>query len=189
MTPGSADDPIVAFYGGGTDHRGRTLAQILAWPDESLEMVHDYIQWVFPTAAPSGVNRHAPLVSDATRAAFAARPELRDALSQSLERMLSFYGLHRDLLSGVPRIVPDQQTFADRAADWLWPGDHNHLRLTRILHSLAALGLTADAAALQRCLLTDIAGAAGRGRVTVETIRYWREALPGGGDNPAPASR
>ena len=46
-------DPIVTFYSGGADDRGRTLEQILAWADDRLESVHDYIQWVFPTIAPS----------------------------------------------------------------------------------------------------------------------------------------
>lgn len=183
MTSTGADDPIVAFYSGGPDHRGRTLEDILGWSDAALEAVHDYIQWLFPTSAPSGVNPHAPLVSAATRTAFAARPELRAALARSLERMVLFYGLRRESAgTDDVRVVPDERRFAARAAVWLLPGNHNHLRLTRIIQSLAALGLTADAAALQRCLLDDVAGG-GRGRVTAETMRYWRSALtlPGGG--------
>ncbi len=183
MTTSPSDDRIVAFYAGGPDHRGRTLEEILGWTDAALEEVHDYIQWLFPTPAPSAVNRHAPLVSAATRAAFAARPELRAGLARARDRLLAFYGLCREEgPGGDVRVVPDPQTFADRAAEWLWPGDHNHLRLTRIIQSLAALGLEADAAALQRCLLTDVAAGPGRDRVTPDTLRYWREALgPRGG--------
>ena len=66
-------DPIVVFYSGGTDGNGRTLREILGWSDATLEGVHDYIQWVFPTRQPSGVNPFAPLVTAETVRAFAAR--------------------------------------------------------------------------------------------------------------------
>ena len=59
--PGS--DRLVNFHRGGRDSEGRTLPGILAWDDDRLEAVHDYIQWVFPTRRPSGVNAAAPLVS------------------------------------------------------------------------------------------------------------------------------
>src|ERR1019366_1048610 len=31
-----------------TDTEGRLLEDILAWPDDDLEEVHDFIQWLFP---------------------------------------------------------------------------------------------------------------------------------------------
>jgi hypothetical protein len=34
-------DPIVRFYSGGVDHRGRTVDEILAWSDYRLEAFHD----------------------------------------------------------------------------------------------------------------------------------------------------
>lgn len=170
------EDPIVSFYSGGTDDRGRTLERILEWRDEDLEAVHDYIQWVFPTAAPSAVNPSAPLVSDATRAEFDARPELRAALRESFERMLTFYGFRRTGDNSQVRVDIDKSSFADRARIWLHPGNHNHLRLTRIMQSLAALGLFPEAEALQRCL-TDVYKGAGRTRITNDTYRYWMDAL------------
>src|SRR5262245_41132324 len=91
-----ATDRIIAFFSGGPDDRGRTLGQILAWEDDDLEVTHDYIQWVFPTPARSGVNPTAPLVTESTTAAFVARPDLRAGLSRALDRMLAFYGLRRD---------------------------------------------------------------------------------------------
>ena len=42
---------------------GHTLSEILSWSDDRLEAVHDYIQWLFPTGLPSGVNPAPPLVS------------------------------------------------------------------------------------------------------------------------------
>lgn len=172
-----APDPIVAFYSGGMDHRGRTLAQILSWPDDRLEAVHDYVQWVFPTVSPSGVNPFAPRITDATRAAFAARPELRQALLGAFDRMLAFYGLLRTTDAAGVQVGLDPRDFEARAGNWLQPGNHNHLRLTRIMDSLAALGLPHEAHALQQCLLTRIHPGPGARRILPETIHYWRQVV------------
>jgi opioid growth factor receptor-like protein len=171
MTPGS--DPIVSFYRGGRDSAGRTLAEILAWDDDRLEAVHDYIQWVFPTRQPSGVNPDAPLVSDRTAEAFATDPALRDALLRALDRMLTFYGCRRN----GARIEMDPARFLERARTWLRPGNHNHLRLTRIMQSLSALGLPDEARGLQRCLLEDVADGPGGGLVTGRTRQFWKTAV------------
>ena len=169
-------DAIVSFYAGGRDTEGRTLAEILSWNDDRLEAVHDYIQWLFPARQPSGVNPFAPLVTDETAAAFADDLVLRDRLRLSLDRMLTFYGLHRK--GG--RIEADPSRFALRSRVWLRPGNHNHLRLTRIMQSLAALGLEPDARALQRCLLEDIAGGPQRDNVTKRTAEFWKSAVAAG---------
>jgi opioid growth factor receptor-like protein len=172
MSVDSAADPVVAFYAGGRDGSGRTLSGILEWDDEQLEAVHDYIQWVFPTKQPSGVNPFAPLVTDATVRAFADDAALRGRLREALDRMLVFYGLAR---SG-DRVVIEASRFPARARGWLRPGNHNHLRLTRIMESLATLGLRADALALQRCLLEDIVGR-GADAVSPRTAGFWKRAL------------
>jgi hypothetical protein len=171
-------DAIVAFYSGGRDAAGRTLREILAWDDGTLEDVHDYIQWVFPTAQPGRVNPSAPLVTERTRRAFESDAALRDALRDAFRRMLAFYGLRLATDDeGRVRISMDERRFEHRAHTWLRPGNHNHLRLTRIMQSLSALGLGADAAALQRCLLQDVAEGPGMDRVSAATLRFWREAV------------
>ncbi len=90
-------------------------------------------------------------------------------------RMLLFYGLRWS----DDRVEIDPQHFPARARVWLHPGNHNHLRLTRIMESVATLGLRAEARALQRCLLEDVAEAAGAGRISVRTIGFWRRAIDG----------
>jgi hypothetical protein len=171
-------DLIVSFYEGGTDHKGRTLPEILEWPDLQLELTHDYIQWLFPTASPSAVNRSAPLVTPATSAAFAKQPALRDRLLEALDRMLTFYGLRRSTAAdGSVTIEPDPKLFPLRAGEWLHAGSHNHLRLTRIMQSLASLGLPGEARALQRCLLEDIYDGPASLRVSRETYEFWVAAI------------
>jgi len=165
-------NPVVAFYSGGLDADGRSLDQILAWDDERLEAVHDYVQWVFPTRQPSAVNPFAPLATDDTIRAFAADGTLRARLRAALDRMVGFYGLrHRGA-----RIEIDDVRFPTRSRVWLHAGNHNHLRLTRIMDSLATLGLVEEAHALQRCLLDDVAAVAG-GRITDRTLAFWRDAV------------
>jgi hypothetical protein len=167
----ASSDPAVAFYSGGVDHRGRTLDDILAWDDADLESVHDYIQWVFPTRQPSGVNRHAPLVTPITVESFTADTRLRARLRRAFERMLRFYGL-RQTSEGID---PDPARFAARARIWLHRGNHNHLRLTRIMESVATLGLPDEARALQRCLLDRVAPTSGH--VSPATLEFWKRSV------------
>ena len=169
---GGRPDPIAAFYSGAADSEGRTLAEILEWDDDRLEMVHDYIQWLFPTRQPSGVNPIAPTVTAETIRRFAGDLELRERLRRAFDRMLVFYGLKR---RGA-RIEIDDARFPARAGVWLHSGNHNHLRLTRIMDSLATLGLPDEALALQRCLLEDVAGGPGAGRMSPRTLDFWRSA-------------
>lgn len=174
-------DRVVAFYSGDVDDSGRTLEEIWAWSDEELELVHDYIQWMFPIVQTSAVNPSAPLVTDFTAREFAASDGLQDLLRQSLDRMLAFYGLGRSLTEdGRVRIEIDPDRFPERSQNWLCRGDHNHLRLTRIMQSLASLGLMAEARALQRCLLEDVYNGPGRNCIRDDTHEFWLMAVPRG---------
>jgi opioid growth factor receptor-like protein len=174
-------DRVVAFYSGDLDDSGRTLEEIWAWSDEELELVHDYIQWIFPTVQTSAVNPSAPLVTHETVRAFRTEGALRARLKRSLDRMLTFYGLRREAASnGDVHIEIDAARFPERSLNWLCRGDHNHLRLTRIMQSLSALGLPDEARALQRCLLGDIYAGPGRASITDGTYEFWLTAVPPG---------
>lgn len=158
---GSAGHPLVAFYrDGAPDDRGRTLAEILAWDDHRLEAVHDFIQWLFPLPEPSSANPSAPTLAPAAIAAFRATPEMQQRLRQSFNRMMRFYGFawaesspasSGQASESSPTLVRAPH-FAARAGSWLQPGNHNHLRLTRILRSTLLLGLEAESKALFRAL-------------------------------------
>jgi formamidopyrimidine-DNA glycosylase len=166
---------IVAFYeGAAPDDRGRRLGDVLEFHDDQLEEVHDFIQWLFPLPERSGANPSAPVLDAAAIDAFHARPELRAALRTSLDRMLAFYGFgwNGDLIVKTP-------AFALRSG-WLSAGNHNHLRLTRILRSLAVLGEPRAAQALLRILeqLYEEERATGRNRISGTTLTFWRNAIP-----------
>ncbi|TMJ38226.1 MAG: hypothetical protein E6G87_06875, partial [Alphaproteobacteria bacterium] len=49
--------------GEGHDHRGRFLADVLAFDNAILERSHDYIQWLFPLPEASRFSAGAPVLS------------------------------------------------------------------------------------------------------------------------------
>lgn len=152
--------PVVAFYAsGGMDHRGRTLRYVLAQDDDWWEREHDFIQWVFPTPERSMYNAHAPSLKPADADAMRANATVLENLQLALQRARRFWGLDG---RGPMR--------------WVRKGDHNHLRLTRALKSLDALGLTREARQLQEELLA--VAAAHQDEISLETARFWREAIP-----------
>ena len=170
--------PLVAFYrDGAQDDCGRTLEEILAWDDYHLEAVHDFIQWLFPLPEPSGVNPAAPILDPATIHTFRSSLAMRDRLRASFERMLRFYGLV--LVPGKsPLVVERAPGFSARAQNWLWPGNHNHLRLTRILRSTLLLGLEAESKALFQAL--NAIYREFPGRIPARTHAYWSNAAESG---------
>ncbi len=166
-------DKLTRFFSGGEDDQGRTFDEILGWDDARLEMVHDYIQWIFPLPEPSGANPAAPVLDGASIAAIRSSPEMQGRLRAAFERMLAFYGfaLERDT-------VAEGQRFAAASRNWLHAGNHNHLRLTRMLRSLRVLGLGHEAALLWEALrsVSERERASGRRTITTETVSFWRQA-------------
>jgi hypothetical protein len=160
---------ILDFYRGGQDDAVRTLNEILGWPDSELEAVHDFIQWLFPLPERSGANPFAPVLDAATISTFHDSKVLQDRLRQSFLRMLRFYGL--EFHAGVVR---PGANFAERSSNWLHPGNHNHLRLTRMLRSLRLLGLIAESTALFRALSEIYEKHPDC--ITSRTYQFWRNA-------------
>lgn len=173
----SDDERLLAFYSGQFgDDRGRLLWDILAWPDESLEEVHDYVQWLFPLTEPSAFNPRAPLVGPAAIREFHRSAELRRNVLAAFERMLRFYGF--EIMAAEECKIRRAANFAERARVWLTPMNHNHLRITRILKCLRLVGLDAQARAFFAALPAACEMEPSP-PLTVETLRFWREAAWG----------
>jgi hypothetical protein len=166
---------LVAFYrGAGRDHRGRLLSDIHEFDFYELEFHHDYIQWLFPLPEPSGANASAPLLSSEDSAAFKSDDSLRKALLQSFELMLQFYGLELVNRSREVEVVRGKN-HAERSNVWLTRGNHNFLRISRILRSLSLLGCGAHASAFLKCLEGIYAEEAST--IGDTTMGYWRRAV------------
>lgn len=162
---------ILDFYRGtGRDQGGRLLGNVWAFGFERLEKVHDFIQWTFPLREASRFNPEAPLLTDADVAAFRSDPELRQNLRMSFSQMMEFYGF--DVLR--PEGEPVSVTLAHPAARpwWAVAGDHNLLRLTRILASTRILGLEEES----ESLLKELEKVAEKPpRLPGRTILFWQE--------------
>jgi hypothetical protein len=167
--------PLLDFYRGqGTDAQGRTLEEILRWHPRRLESVHDYIQWLFPLPAPSTFNPQAPILDDEEVSAFRQSKTLRQRLLNAFELMLGFYGYRRQAGGNQITIRPSDN-FSDRANNWLTPGNHNHLRISRILESLTHLGRGQDARAWLAVLEATYQDH--RQVIGPVTLDYWRRAV------------
>lgn len=170
--------PLLAFFGcAGTDHRGRTLSQILQKSDRWLEETHDYIQWLFPLDVESQFNPHAPLITDDVCAAFtnpasADRRTLQQNFGLAIRRMLAFYGY--SFSPGFADVSPTSE-WTDKAENWLTDGNHNFMRMTRMLRSMTLLGRRELAHSFHKCLV-----AAARVHPTIITGRvlgFWEAAV------------
>lgn len=183
MTPSR----IIGFYSGTeSDHRGRYLREIQRWPDDQLESVHDYIQWLFPLPEPSGFNVAAPILNPQSIQEFRTRPDLQQNLRVSFLRLANFYGFA--VRVGKHITVTRAPNFAAKATGWLSPGNHNHLRITRILRCLTVLGLEAEAKTLFGCLSEIYEDDQNKPRPAIsdETMLYWREAVRDAGRSEQP---
>jgi hypothetical protein len=179
-------DRWIDFYlGNNFDHRGRTIEQLWSFSDRSLEAVHDYIQWLVPLRSPSPYNPEAPLLND-TSAAFArSSPEMRRRLLTSLQRMLHFYGLGLEpAADGSLVVVLDGERIDERMEVWISDGNHNYLRITRMLACLSEVGLAAEARSFLGVLeeLYAVEDDLPReNRIGPRTLGFWRAAcgVPG----------
>ncbi len=176
------ENRLIGFYSGViSDNRGRRLADIQSWGFDALERTHDYIQWLFPLLTHSPVNPSAPVLDSEVIEAFRSRQDLRDALVRSLETMLRFYGFRLDGSCDEPDVRRSEQ-FEARAANWMTPGNHNHLRITRILACLRTLGLSRHSKAFFRALQEVYAGEtqAKSRAISEESFAFWKSAAGAG---------
>ena len=163
---------LAGFYlGSHHDHKGRTLAEILKQDDFWFEHTHDFIQWVFPLNELSRASLHAPLVDGATRHAFLTDPLFASHMRMCVARMVRFLGLKFDGQS-----LSKAANWDERKKDWFTEHTHNSLRITRMLKSMAFLGLKGDAANLQAGF-ERLCGEEPECGITTESRQFWSTAV------------
>lgn len=175
---GRADESgklLVDFFRGGQDIEGRTLAQMREWDFEHMEMVHDYVQWWFPTDEESMFNMDAPILTAESIQAFKDDEALRKELKTNLMGFCAFLGLECTEEAGKPKIVKAAH-FNERVRNcWssMMGGNHNWLRITRVIRCLGRCSMPDEQAALMVCLETI----AGDNSVRVQSsLPHWRKA-------------
>lgn len=161
---------LLDFYRGkGRDVNRRSLQQLWDLSMEKKESCHDYIQWLFPLEKPSQFNVNAPLLDRDSIASMRQDPLVMANIKRSLTEMLTFYGLRQQ-----NHAIERADNFFQRSQIWLTPNNHNHLRLTRILHSLTLLGLRQEANALLGCL--EELAKEYPNAIDEKTVTFWRRA-------------
>ncbi|WP_025820597.1 opioid growth factor receptor-related protein [Shewanella marina] len=164
------NNPTVDFMlGKEADAFGRHIAQLQNFDHFWLEYDHKYIQMLFPMDTGSKFNKHAALITDVERALFAKSPELRVIQLRSFDMMLDFYGLQRD-----GKNISAKDELSPKSHDWLKSRNHNQLRITRIIRSLALLGQFELA---QKFCVTMTELGQAYGDITPITYSYWQQAL------------
>ena len=166
---------IIDFYQGDrTDHKGRTLSQIRSWDYDLLEHTHDYIQWLFPSRKKSRFNPRAPILDNQQIATFRNTPTLQAELAESFRVILAFYGFQYEQENDRIRVFKSSR-WDDRKRVWLTRGNHNFLRITRVLKSLHTLGLGSHARAFYRAL-SEIYDTEGKDIIGQKTFDIWGNA-------------
>ncbi len=164
---------LVAFYQKGKPNIDKmTLHQIRAQNNDQLEANHSYIQWLFPLDKPSGSSATAPVMDQATIQAFRNSPALKAQVLKSFRVMLGFYGLQMDETTKVISRAPN---FAARSANWLTPGNHNFLRISRIINSLHLFGMH-DYGNAVYTIMMNIRANEGRGIIDDTVHGHWTNA-------------
>jgi hypothetical protein len=155
-----------------TNHDGLYFSDYLKYDRGQLEDDHHYIQWLFPLDTSSLYSPYAPLLTESEIDAFKGDYAALTRMIAALRMMLEFYGLKLFDIDVSPT-VQIQPNDNDRISEWAQDGNHNLLRLTRILKSLTLMGLNQYAEALLRCLWT----VARTFQVSDTTVRYWTAAV------------
>lgn len=162
--------PLLDFYQGVANDKGVYFEDILKWDDQKLEDQHDYIQWLFPLTTKSPYNPTAPTTDDKSITLFKNDPVLRGEMLKAFKRMLKFYGFEMDSKGNIVQAA----NFNKRAANWVTSGNHNYLRITRILKSLELHGLGIYKAPFLKALEKVAADHPNR---VGKAVNFWRSAL------------
>ena len=110
---------LVDFLNGtGPDHQGRYLRDIWDFDDKAIEQTHDFIQWIFPLTEKSMSVPGVPTLSAEDIEAIRTSEVARANLQKSAQWYLGFL---------------------QRNNHWIKSYDHNHLRITRAIKSVAML--------------------------------------------------
>ena len=150
------------FIDEGIDPQGRTLDDILSYSDNKLEATHNCIQWMFPLHEKSFHSTTAQVLDGENIKKLQKSSIAKNNMLKTLDRICKFFG-----------ILDHENT--RKHPMWCRTGNHNLLRITRIIRSLRLFGLEKEAKQFHNSI-TYVAEGEGN-RVSSETYDYWNDAL------------
>jgi hypothetical protein len=150
---------ITDFYiNNGEDNKGRTLKSILEKSDIYLETSHDIIQWLFPLHEKSYHSINSPVLTKEDVEILQSSLIAKENMILSLRRFCKFLGL-----------LPYDQ---NKIRVWCNNGNHNLLRITRIIRSLRLFGIN-DKTIIFYEAISKLAKEKG---ISNNTLEYWEKA-------------
>lgn len=158
-------DEIISFLRGiGKDYLGRTHEDIISCTSEEMERCHSQIQQIFPLHEESKHASTYPIITPEIVAESKKYPEINKNLLKALDIMRCFYGVGeaRDYFVA-PELVYNM---------WCKNGDHNLLRITRIIRSLRLFGLDTHA----NDFYNEVMEVAKERNISEATLNYWKKA-------------
>lgn len=159
---------IVDLFTGGkmpVYHRGvafdeKTLDEVLAETDAQFESCHDVIQWLFPLHEKSLHSLTSPVLSPEDVKFVQSSADAKQSMLKCLDRMCKILGIgkHVDFV---------------KQRSWCNTGNHNLLRVTRVIRSLRLFGLDDEAKKFHAEVME-----LGKGRLIPKvTLDFWNKAL------------
>jgi hypothetical protein len=138
---------IIKFYEKQSkDNNGRSLDEMQHYNYEKLENIHDYIQWMFPLRRKSDFNDNAPILTQNDITYIKNSKEIKKNMAKSLSVITDFWGIEKDEKTN-KYIIKD-----DRINTWITPGNHNFLRVSRVIKSLILFDMEEEAKLFFNCL-------------------------------------
>lgn len=156
---------IIDFLEGKTtDYKDRSFASLLKWTDEQLENCHDQCQWCFPLHEESNYANTYPIVDKDVIQKINESAEVSHKIKCNLikakDRFEKFYGLGK-------------YEDTNKQVKWCRNGNHNLLRITRIIRCLRLFGLEEEA----RDFYNKVELVGHELGISYITIDYWNRAL------------
>ena len=145
------------------DKYGRNIREIWEYDNKLLEKSHNYIQRLFPTTKES-IFEKAPLINPVADKKHITNQKIRENMKKSFEIMLNFYGFEYKNKT----IIDKKET-----KHWISKGNHNYLRITRIITSLKIFGLEAEAILFYEALLN----LSHTEKIDEKSLKYWENAI------------
>ena len=177
--------PICDFFiNNGTDHQKRSLMDILAFDDKEFDQCHDFIQWIFPLHEASRMRGFSPVLTKEDAEILQGSEVAKRNILLALNRYKIFLGLKTSSPKDIElKSAPPIKSLKDAIGHvfdktillyfWCKNGEHNLLRITRVIRSLRLFGLEEEA----RKFYSQVLAIGIRNHLGPTTIDYWNRAL------------
>jgi hypothetical protein len=134
---------ILGFLRGKTkDYRGRTFKEIIYSSDEVLERCHDQVQQIFPLHEESCHASTYPIITPEIAEEAKKDSKILDNLRLAKNRFEKFFAI-------------GEYENIDSQREWCKNGNHNLLRITRIIRCLRLFGLETEAKEFYKNIISN----------------------------------